>query len=119
MLYINQLPRLNNIIDMFKISNLLSHKEKDDVELSIGSLIDNFITGDPLGYSNMQFEYNLKDYVFNNIFLLLKNVYENEELLKKELECIYENITQIYFKKYYPPRSYDTTFIRNTNIDKK
>ena len=51
-------------------------------------------------------------------FYYYKNVYENEELLKKELECIYENITQIYFKKYYPPRSYDTTFIRNTNIDK-
>ena len=66
----------------------------------------------------MQFEYNLKDYVFNNMFILLKNVYDNEELLKTELECIYENITQIYFKKYYPPRSYDCTFIRNSNIDK-
>ena len=118
MSYINQLPILNNIIDLFKINNLLSHKEKDDVELSMGSLIDNFITGDPLGYSNVNFEYNLKEYVFNSIFLLLKNVYDNEELLKLELESIFERIIQLYFKKYYPPRSYETTFVRNTNIDK-
>ena len=118
MTHINQLPLLNNIITLFKIDKIFTCKEKDDIELSLSSLVDNFITGDPLGFSNPNFEYNLKEYVFNNIFLLLKNVYDNEELLELELESIFEKIIQIYYKKYYPPRSYDTTFVRNTNIDK-
>ena len=125
-----QLPDLKNIIDLFNWKSLLSTKEKDEIELSMGNLIDNFIEGDPLGFSSPYFEFNLKDYVQRNTFILLKEVYigktqdneteqKKEKELEEELERIYNKIHKIYFTKYYPIRSYDTSFIRiEPNIDK-
>ena len=134
MLFGYQLPDLKNIIDLFNWKSLLSTKEKDEIELSMGNLIDNFIEGDPLGFSSPYFEFNLKDYVQRNTFILLKEVYigktqdneteqkkeqKKEKELEEELERIYNKIHKIYFTKYYPIRSYDTSFIRiEPNIDK-
>lgn len=133
-----QLPDLKNIINLFNWKSLLSTKEKDEIELSMGNLIDNFIEGDPLGFSSPYFESNLKEYVFENILILLKEVYiekthqinilgleqkkkeqKKEKELEEELESIYNKIHKIYFTKYYPIRSYDSSFIRiEPNIDK-
>ncbi len=130
MLFGYQLPDLKNIINLFNWKSLLSTKEKDEIELSMGNLIDNFIEGDPLSFSSPYFEFNLKDYVQRNTFILLKEVYigktqdnekvlELEKELEEELELIYNKIHKIYFTKYYPIRSYDTSFIRiEPNIDK-
>jgi len=130
MLFGYQLPDLKNIINLFNWKSLLSTKEKDEIELSMGNLIDNFIEGDPLSFSSPYFEFNLKDYVQRNTFILLKEVYigktqdnekvlELEKELEEELELIYNKIHKIYFTKYYPIRSYDNTFIRiDPNIDK-
>lgn len=138
MLFGYQLPELKNIINLFNWKSLLSIKEKDEIELSMGNLIDNFIEGDPLGFSSPYFEFNLKEYVFKNILILLKEVYieknqdkgldseqkkereqKKEKELEEELELIYNKIHKIYFTKYYPIRSYDTSFIRiEPNIDK-
>jgi putative phage-type endonuclease len=130
MLFGYQLPDLKNIINLFNWKSLLSTKENDEIELSMGNLIDNFIEGDPLSFSSPYFEFNLKDYVQRNTFILLKEVYigktqdnekvlELEKELEEELELIYNKIHKIYFTKYYPIRSYDNTFIRiDPNIDK-
>jgi putative phage-type endonuclease len=134
MLFGYQLPDLKNIINLFNWKSLLSTKEKDEIELSMGNLIDNFIEGDPLSFSSPYFEFNLKDYVQRNTFILLKEVYigktqdnekeqkkeqKKEKELEEELERIYNKIHKIYFNKYYPIRSYDTSFIRiEPNIDK-
>jgi len=130
MLFGYQLPDLKNIINLFNWKSLLSTKENDEIELSMGNLIDNFIEGDPLSFSSPYFEFNLKDYVQRNTFILLKEVYigktqdnekvlELEKELEEELELIYNKIHKIYFTKYYPIRSYDTSFIRiEPNIDK-
>jgi len=130
MLFGYQLPYLKNIINLFNWKSLLSTKENDEIELSMGNLIDNFIEGDPLSFSSPYFEFNLKDYVQRNTFILLKEVYigktqdnekvlELEKELEEELELIYNKIHKIYFTKYYPIRSYDTSFIRiEPNIDK-
>jgi len=130
MLFGYQLPELKNIINLFNWKKLLSTKEKDDIELSMGNLIDNFIESDILGFSNPNFEFNMKEYVIQNTFILLKEVYtytikdkekiiEIEKELEEEMELIYNKIHKIYFTKYYPIRSYDNTFIRiEPNIDK-
>ena len=125
MLFGYQLPELKNIINLFNWRSILSSKERDEIELSMGNLIDNFIEGDPLGFSNPQFDFNLKEYVFTNTFILLKELYtdktQEKELkeLEEELELIYKKIHKIYFTKYYPSRSYENSFIRIIpNIDK-
>lgn len=121
MLYENQLSKLINIIDTFKWSSLFSRKDKDEIKLTMGNLIDNYIQEDPLGYSSPKFEIGLKDYVFNNTLLSLKECYSENQLeqLKEELDGIYMKIHKYYFTNYYPPRSYSDSFIRiEPNIEK-
>ena len=114
MLYENQLSKLINIIDTFKWSSLFSRKDKDEIKLTMGNLIDNYIQEDPLGYSSPKFEIGLKDYVFNNTLLSLKECYSENQLeqLKEELDGIYVKIHKYYFTNYYPLRSYSGSFIR-------
>ena len=59
MLFGYQLPSLKNIINLFNWKSILTVQEKDEVELSIATLIDNFIEGDPLGFSSPYFELKL------------------------------------------------------------
>lgn len=121
MLFGYQLPELKNIVDLFQWTSLFTRKERDEIELSMGNLIDNFIEGDPLEYSSPKFELNLKDYVFTNMLLPLKEIYGEKQLeqLNEELNGIYEKIHKYYFTKYYPPRSYSNSFIRiEPNIEK-
>ena len=139
MLFGYQLPELKNIINMFRWKNILTTEERDDIELSMGTLIDNFIEGDALGFSNPYFELNLKEYVFKNMLMSLREVfYANSNVtgtcigtdmkassnipldtrLEEELETIYLKIHKHYFTKYYPPRSYKDSFIRiDPNIE--
>lgn len=146
MIFGYQLPTLKNIINLFSWNSILTVREKDEIELSIATLIDNFIEGDPLGFSCPYFELNLREYVFNNMLISLKEIFndhtkinnktdnffenktEKEKKLEKEqktekeltdeLEIMYEKIHKIYFTKYYPLRSYSSTFIRiEPNID--
>jgi len=128
MLFGYQLPELKNIINLFRWNNLLTREERDEIELSMGTLIDNFIEGDVLGFSNPYFELNLKEYVFKNMSISLKEVFNTGEKcshvvkesasisidaqLEEELEKIYLKIHKYYFTNYYPPRSYADSFIR-------
>ena len=75
MLFGYQLPSLKNIINLFNWNSILTVQEKDEVELSIATLIDNFIEGDPLGFSNSYFELKLKDYVFKNMLISLREIF--------------------------------------------
>jgi hypothetical protein len=74
MLFGYQLPELKNIINFFQWKNIFTIQERDDIELSMGTLIDNFIEGDVLGFSNPHFEFNLKEYVFTNMLMSLSEV---------------------------------------------
>ena len=109
-----QLPELKNIINLFQWNSLFTTKNKDEIELCMGNLIDNFIEGDPLGYSCPKFELNLKDYVFTNMLLILKEICSEKQIvqLNEELDTIYVNCHKYYFIKYYPLRSYPDSFIR-------
>ena len=117
MLFGYQLPELKNIINLFRWNNLLTIEERDEIELSMGTLIDNFIEGDALGFSNPYFELNMKEYVFKNMSMSLKEVFNNggkcvngvkessnislETQLDEELEKIYLKIHKYYFTQYY------------------
>ena len=76
-----QLPELKNIINLFQWNSLFTTKNKDEIELCMGNLIDNFIEGDPLGYSCPKFELNLKDYVFTNMLLILKEICSEKQIV--------------------------------------
>lgn len=117
MLYISQIPILNNIINFFNIKEVFTSSEQDEIELTMVNLMDHFIESDPLRYSSPNFHSNLKHYVYKNICILLQHLYD-EDILEEEINKIYDKINKIYFKRYYPIRSYDNSFIRiKPNID--
>ena len=80
MLFGYQLPELKNIINFFRWNSLLTTEERDEIELSMGTLIDNFIEGDALGFSNPYFELNMKEYVFKNMSMSLKEVLKDKNI---------------------------------------
>lgn len=63
MLYISQIPILNNIINFFNIKEVFTNSEQDDLELTMVNLMDHFIESDPLRYSSPNFHSTLKHYV--------------------------------------------------------
>ena len=115
MLFSNQLNSLHNIIKNFSIKPVFCKKDADEISLSIGNLIDNFITNDPLGFSSPYFNDNMREYVFKNIFITISELFDKQDMLKRaeeEMEKLYDKTYNIYFSKYYPQRSYENTFIR-------
>ncbi len=107
----NEIPKLTNIITSFNHKKIFSSSELDEIKLSIVNLMDYFIENDPLNYSNPKFHSKIKEFVHKNIFMLLQHLYD-EVILKEELTIICDKMTELYFKKYYPVRSYDTSFVR-------
>ena len=79
MLYISQIPILNNIINFFNIKEVFTNSEQDDLELTMVNLMDHFIESDPLRYSSPNFHSTLKHYVYNF------NIYMMKIFLKKKL----------------------------------
>ena len=49
----------------------------------MANLMDTFIEGNPLSFSNPNFEHELKEYTYKNIFILLKHLYDETELIKE------------------------------------
>ena len=96
--------------------------ETDEIKLTMTNMMDNYIESDPLTFGNHNFEYNLQSYVIENMTLLLNNLYDNDtnlDILKVELNTLYDIVNKIYFKQFYPKRSYHNTFIRiKPNITK-
>ena len=118
MLYISQLPILKNIINFFNIEKHFTENEEDEIKLTMVNLMDHFIETDPLRYSSPNFHSNINHYVYKNISILLNHLYD-EDVLEEEINNIYDKVNKIYFKKYYPIRSYEESFIRiKPNIEK-
>jgi len=117
-MFIHELPDLKNIINFFNIFKTFSSSEKDDLEITIAELMDNYIENTPLSFSSPHFHQQMDDYITTNIIDTISNIYSDKETLEYEIMEIYENIKKQYFTKYYPFRSYPDTFIRkNPNID--
>jgi len=107
----NQMMKITNKITSFNYNKVFTSSELDEIKLSIVNLMDYFIENDPLQYSSPYFHSNIKEFVHKNIFMLLQHLYE-EDILKEELTRICDKMSELYFKKYYPVRSYDSSFIR-------
>jgi len=73
--------------------------------------MDHFIETDPLRYSSPNFHSNISNYVYKNTFIMLHHLYD-EDILEEEINKIYDKVNKIYFRKYYPIRSYENSFIR-------
>lgn len=116
----NQLSKLVNIISSFNIKSILTKKETDQIELSMSDIMDVYITENPLEFSSINFEDNLKYYAITNMYMTLKNLYNDTmaDRLQDRLEEIYTKLNNYYFTHYYPIRSYTQSFIRKSpNID--
>lgn len=111
MLFSIELPILTDIINLFNYKKLLSYHEKDEIKLSIGTLIDSFIEINPLLFSSPNFEDILKQYVVDNIMISMSEIYD-EKMIKIEIEDIYNSIFKYYFTNFYPLRSCNTSYIR-------
>jgi len=108
MLYMSQ-NTLNDNKHLFTINEI------DDIKLTMTNMMDSYIESDPLKFGNYNFEYNLQSYVIDNIIPLLNNLYDNNtniNIIKNEVNNLYCIVNKIYFKQFYPKRSYDNTFIR-------
>lgn len=115
----SQLSNLINIIRSFNHKSILTRKDSDQIELSMSDLMDLYITENPLDFSSIYFDDNLKYYVVTNMYMVLKDLYDKkEDELQEKLEKIYDKLNEYYFTHYYPTRSYTCSFIRkHPNID--
>ena len=103
-----------NIIDDFDIQ-LFSQTDKDEIELNISQLIDEFITNNPLSFSYENFENLLEEYIYTNMNLILSQIYMNEcDYIEATIRECYDKVKKYYFSKVYPIRSFGYTFIRKT-----
>ena len=118
-MFINELPSLKNIINLFNIFKTFSSAEKNDLELTIAELMDNYIENTPLSFSSPHFHQQMDDFITTNMMSSISHIYSDKESMEYELMEIYENIKKQYFTKYYPYRSYPDTFIRkDPNIER-
>ena len=92
---------------------ILNTQERDEIALTISNIMDTYIEKSPLEISSPNFEDNIREYVLSNLFINLKDLYDNE-ILQYWLEILYINTSNIYFAHYYPKRSYSNTFIRKS-----
>ena len=60
-MFINELPSLKNIINLFNIFKTFSSAEKNDLELTIGELMDNYVENTPLSFSSPHFHQQIKE----------------------------------------------------------
>ena len=111
-MFINKLPSLKNIINLFNIFKNFSSIEKDDLELTIAEIMDNYIENTPLSFSSPHFHQQMDDFITTNMMSSISHIYSDIKSMEYELVEIYENIKKQYFTKYYPCRSYPDTFIR-------
>ena len=103
-----------NIIDDFDIQ-LFSQTDKDEIQLNISQLIDEFITNNPLSFSYENFENLLEEYIYTNMNLILSQIYMNEcDYIETTIRECYDKVKKYYFSKVYPIRSFGYTFIRKT-----
>ena len=111
---ISDCNKFTNIIDDFDIQ-LFSQTDKDEIELNISQLIDEFITNNPLSFSYENFENLLEEYIYTNMNLILSQIYMNEcDYIEATIRECYDKVKKYYFSKVYPIRSFDYTFIRKT-----
>jgi putative phage-type endonuclease len=116
---ISELPIIRNIISLFNLSSLISSKDIDEIQLTLGDLMDNYIENCPLAFSSPNFHRDLDEYVISIIIQSIGHLYTDKELLSSELSSIYNSVKKQYFTKDYPYRSYPKSFIRkSTNIEK-
>ena len=118
-MFINELPSLKNIINVFNIFKTFSYGERNDLELTLAELMDNYIENTPLSFSSPHFHQQMDDYITTIMMSSISHIYSNKESMEYEMMEIYENIKKQYFTKYYPYRSYPDTFIRKEpNIER-
>ena len=100
-----------NTNNMAKSITILNTNERDEIALTIMNLMDSYLEKSPLEVSSYHFDNDIQNYVVSNLFIGLKDFYDHI-ILQDTLTNLYEQTIKIYFSKYYPIRSYDTTFIR-------
>jgi|UniRef100_A0A6C0CJ35 putative phage-type endonuclease len=92
---------------------LFTRKEKDEIEVNISLLIDDFIENNPLCFSYENFENLLQEHIYSNISLTLSQIYSKEySSIEHTIRKCYDNVKKYYFSKIYPNRSYSDSFIR-------
>ena len=93
------------------MEEILNDTEIDRIKLLIIENMDNYIEDNILYFSSIHFHDDLKLMIMNDIYILLKNIY-NYESLYNDISSIYDDISHYYFNNTYPYRSYPHTFIR-------
>lgn len=94
---------------------IVSESDKDEIELNISQLIDEFITNNPLSFSYENFENLLEEYIYTNMNLLLSQIFvDDSEYIEAIIREGYDKVKKYYFAKEYPIRSFNYTFIRKS-----
>jgi len=106
--YFNDLPRLENIIDLLKPKNY-DNKNIDDFKESIIYFIDDFLENNIRIYESYKFLEEINDSIYN----IVLNTYGHDiiDLLPDTLEDIIKNCIEIYFIVNNNPRSFQKTLL--------
>jgi len=98
-----------------EVIELFTRKEKDEIEVNISLLIDDFIENNPLCFSCENFENLLEEHIYSNISLTLSQIYSKQYTsIEHTIRKCYDNVKKYYFSKIYPCRSFHDSFIRKT-----
>ena len=109
----NPIIKLENIKDFLVSSkphvSLSSHDMHDLIE-SCGEIIHDYVSLEPLSFSQPYFHDILKQSCFDLLSFQFTNIYIGD--MEETLNNIIERAHHIYFTKCVPIRSYDHTFVR-------
>ena len=111
------LHKLNNIIDIFTPEPIFNKKDRQELNDVIIALLLDYITEYPLCFAEPNIDELLFEDIEEMLVLMLSNMYEFD--IREDLEPIIQKAIKIFYTKYVPRRSYNTTFIRyNADKDK-
>lgn len=104
------LPKLENLIDEIVVGPELSDSEFIELQETIGDILYDFISKNPLIFSEPNYETSIYEHVMD----ILKETIDWDNVLidNSVIEQVYNEALYILYTHYVPRRSYHNTFIR-------
>lgn len=112
----DELPELENILDMFDVEDALDWNERSQLAETCSYLICDFIKENPLIFSDPAYKHTIKESVMS----LLQETISPAcgPLADEEMDLIFQMASYSVFTQFVPRRSYRKTFVRKQMTDK-
>jgi putative phage-type endonuclease len=106
---------INNIINILKKENVFDDIELKELTNSITNIFNDYILDNILSMSSPEFDKNLTKYIYEIHAIQLLHLYDIsiQYKIRHKIRNLIKKIKQQQYKKFIPPRSYKTSFIRD------